>query len=241
MTEMSSRPIRQRTFARQATEPGRPVDGFLWVNTQGGNLGNNTERYYWNSDTDSWELESAVGPDTPLYAVSGSTWRDTANSTANQYDGAAWQPMGVTDHANLTGVTAAQHHAPVTTDAENATRLGQAHGTSGTHATFDVTNWNFQAAVIRAQDNSSGTNTNKARTHLELVYGDATTRQFSAVETYDGADGTTTTVSVADLDDKSYILSGIDTINLKWNNDSNPDDANATVDHEWSFKGWEQI
>lgn len=110
MTEMSSRPIRQRTFARQTAEPGSPADGFLWINPAGGANGNNSERYYWNADTDVWELDSAVGPDSPLHPVSGATWRDTAAAESKQYDGAAWVLMGVTDHTGLTGVTASNHH-----------------------------------------------------------------------------------------------------------------------------------
>lgn len=107
-------PINPRAFSRQTSEPSNVIDGFLWVNPAAGANGGNNERYYWNESDAVWELDSAVGPDTPSYAVSGSIWRDTSVSAAKQYDGVAWQNMGVTDHSNLTNVTASQHHAAPT-------------------------------------------------------------------------------------------------------------------------------
>lgn len=109
---LGSTGISTRFISRQTSEPANPADGFLWINPSGGANGNNTERYTWNKGAGTWELTNAVGPDSPNYATEGALWRDTANSKQKVYDGAAWQNVGVTDHANLSNVTANQHHTP---------------------------------------------------------------------------------------------------------------------------------
>lgn len=109
---LGSTGISTRFISRQTSEPANPVDGFLWINPEGGANGNNTERYIWNKSAGAWELTNSVGPDSPNYATTGALWRDTANGQQKVYDGAAWQNVGVTDHANLTNVQANQHHTP---------------------------------------------------------------------------------------------------------------------------------
>lgn len=155
MTEMTSSPIQQRTVARQTSEPSNPLDGFLWINPEGGDLGNNVERYLYNGGTGSWELLDSTGPDTPLYAAAGASWTDTGNGTVKNYRAGAWQNVGVTDHANLSNVTAAQHHPesfvpaadkaqyPSASDVYDATQASHNHSGSYWHDTginlnFDV-------------------------------------------------------------------------------------------------------
>jgi hypothetical protein len=94
MTGMNSRPINQRYVRRQPTEPGRQLDGMTWINPSGGASGNNSERYTFNGDSDTWELFLAVGPDSPDYAVDGSLWSDTGAGESKVYDASVprWQP-----------------------------------------------------------------------------------------------------------------------------------------------------
>ena len=109
MTGMESRPINARYVRRQPTEPGRKLDGMTWINPEGGQSGNNSERAVWNGDAGQWELLLSVGPDTPLHAVEGSRWSDTGNGESKRYTGAAWEGIGVSDHANLSNVKRQQH------------------------------------------------------------------------------------------------------------------------------------
>lgn len=257
MTEMSSRPIRQRQFARQTTEPQGAADGFLWVNPEGGSAGGNSERYYWNGNADTWELDSSVGPDTPLYPVAGAQWRDTAAAEAKQYDGAAWQPMGVTDHGLLDGLVdddhgqyatdtkvdnhvadSAAHHNPVTVTTGNRERLNQATNTSGTHASFSLPGFHFELAWLRITESVSSTSSNEARTQLEIEYADGVTETLTVSQQYTGSDGSGSSFTEGDLSSSSYITAGISTIRMKWNNQSVPDAG--TVDHYWMFRGWQQ-
>lgn len=106
-----SRSLTQPYILRQTDTPNGPSDGLLWINPSGGANGNNSERYIYDGANSEWELTNSVGPDAPLYAVSGAMWRDTANSKQKVYDGSSWVNVGVTDHANLANVTASQHHS----------------------------------------------------------------------------------------------------------------------------------
>lgn len=108
---LGSTGITTRFISRQTSEPANPVDGFLWINPSGGANGNNTERAIWNKSAGAWELTNSVGPDAPNYASVGALWRDTANGQQKVYDGAAWQNVGVTDHANLSNVQTDSHHS----------------------------------------------------------------------------------------------------------------------------------
>jgi hypothetical protein len=104
MTLGSSSPLSQIMTLRQDNEPGNPVEGMLWVDTSG----NNVERKQWTGS--QWELDVAVGPDTPKHTVEGARWSKTDTDEVLVYDGAAWASIGVTDHANLDNVTEDQHH-----------------------------------------------------------------------------------------------------------------------------------
>lgn len=142
MTEMSSSPIQQRTVARQTAEPANPLDGFLWINPEGGANGNNAERYSWNGT--GWELLDSTGPDTPLHAAAGASWTDTGNGTSKNYRGGAWHEVGVSDHANLSGLANDDHpHYATDTKVDNHTGNTDAHrhmeakrgvGSSGTQS-----------------------------------------------------------------------------------------------------------
>lgn len=143
---------------RQTVEPGNPLDGMMWINPAGGASGNNSERYLWNRSASAWELTSATGPDMPLYPAAGAVWRDTSTGTSKQNaDGtdAGWSNMGVTDHANLSNVTKAQHHPesfvpaadkaqyPNASDVFDGTQVSHNHSGSYWHDTgldlhFDV-------------------------------------------------------------------------------------------------------
>jgi hypothetical protein len=105
-------PINPVRFYRQDSEPPAAPDGATWITESDGAGGDTTSRYIRNGTAGRWELESSVGPSEPTLGVPvpGSTWRDTANANAKQYDGAAFVNLGVTDHANLTNVTSGQHH-----------------------------------------------------------------------------------------------------------------------------------
>lgn len=56
----------------------------------------------------------------PSGAVEGEEWYDTGANAAYVYDGASWIEQTVTDHGNLSGITASDHHVKptpgVTTD-----------------------------------------------------------------------------------------------------------------------------
>lgn len=91
----NSTPITQRYTVRQATEPTRAGPPWTWINPQGGASGNNQERYIYNDDTDAWELDKSVGPDTPSRPASGALWRNTTDGEQLVYDANAWQTIGI--------------------------------------------------------------------------------------------------------------------------------------------------
>lgn len=117
--QSSSRTLYDRASYVQDTPPANPTEGDTWTDTSGNNVEFNQLR------NGVWELITASGPDTPEYPVGGALWRDTTNSQLKNHDGTTWQPAGVDDHSQLTGVTAAQHHtrpaagAGITEDANN--------------------------------------------------------------------------------------------------------------------------
>jgi hypothetical protein len=96
------------TVVRQTQEP-QALDGRIWINPSGGNSGNNTERYIYNRDNNAWELDTAIGPDTPTKEVDGAVWRDTSKDPpkSNVYstDTASWEGVisGNTLSASATG------------------------------------------------------------------------------------------------------------------------------------------
>lgn len=137
---------------RQTSEPTNPEDGTIWINPSGGASGNNTERYTWNADSNAWELTNAVGPDTPLYEVTGSLWRDTNNGGQKVYDG-GWQSIGVTDHANLSGVGPDNHH-PATASESGSVSVGNSSSTQEISVTFG--NAYKEAAIQSAPTYDSG-------------------------------------------------------------------------------------
>lgn len=90
---LQSTPLSERYAFRSPTEPQNPPDGALWISDNGGQSGGNVERYYWDGGSGTWELESSVGPDTPLYPAAGALWRDTSAGTTKTYDGSAWEEL----------------------------------------------------------------------------------------------------------------------------------------------------
>lgn len=154
--------IQERFIVRSTSEPGDPLPGMLWINPEGGASGNNSERYIWNDDAGSWELDSSVGPDTPDYPASGASWRDTANSQSKVYDSGAWVNVSVTDHAqldnlssahdhaNLSNVTANQHHSRPQDSGQNSLDVS-----AGATATVDT---GFNHYVTIATVNSGNVN-----------------------------------------------------------------------------------
>lgn len=103
-------------FFRQDDKPPSAPDGATWVTPVDGAGNDTSSRYNYDAAAERWELDSAVGPSEPSLGVpvAGATWRDTANGTANQYDGAKFVNLGVTNHANLENVTPGQHFHPRT-------------------------------------------------------------------------------------------------------------------------------
>lgn len=57
---------------------------------------------------------------TPSGAVEGEEWYDTGANAAYVYDGASWIEQTVSDHGQLSGVSAADHHAKPTGTATNS-------------------------------------------------------------------------------------------------------------------------
>jgi len=126
MTKMGeSNAITTRYIIRGPDEPGRKVDGMLWIDTSPPS-GNAYTRSFWDQAQERWEIESSVGPNNPAdtihTAVVGSTWTDTSTTpaTAKGYDGSQFASFGVSDHANLTNLSSAHDHA-------NLTNLSSAH------------------------------------------------------------------------------------------------------------------
>jgi len=94
------------TVVRQTQEP-QALDGRIWINPSGGDSGNNTERYIYNSGTTAWELDTSIGPDNPTKAIDGSLWQDTSvnPTTTRVYDegGSSWEKLGLDPgHTNPT-------------------------------------------------------------------------------------------------------------------------------------------
>lgn len=139
----NSIPIQQVMTLRQTNEPGNPVEGMTWVDTSG----NNVERKQWNGS--QWELDVAVGPDDPDHAVEGARWSKTDEATVLVYDGSTWQGIGVTDHANLSNVTANQHHPkqsivlPIVADKETVAN-GNTFPLAGE---FSLSNWSMYSSI----------------------------------------------------------------------------------------------
>lgn len=100
-----SRSLSRRFVFRQATEPARPLDGTIWIDT-GANGGSNTTRSVYDAGDGRWEIDTSTGtadPDTDAahVAVDGSLWNDTSVDPPKTkvYDetGAAWEPLSATD------------------------------------------------------------------------------------------------------------------------------------------------
>jgi hypothetical protein len=91
-------PINPVRFYRQDSAPPAAPDGATWITESDGAANDTTSRYVRNEAVGRWELESAVGPSEPSLGVPvpGSTWRDTANAKAKQYDGSAFVTLGNT-------------------------------------------------------------------------------------------------------------------------------------------------
>lgn len=97
---------------RRTDEPPSAGPPWTWINPEGGDAGNNAERYNYDESTDSWELTYATGPDTPLNPAEGAQWRDTGEGQQKvNTDGtdSGWQSIGVSDHSQLSGVQPQQH------------------------------------------------------------------------------------------------------------------------------------
>lgn len=89
----SSQTIQQRYTVVQDSEPKSGGPPWEWV-SRNPSSGNDFERYLYNEDTGSWELDKAVGPNTPNNPSNGATWRDTTNSQQKVYDN-GWQSIGL--------------------------------------------------------------------------------------------------------------------------------------------------
>lgn len=103
--------LNSRYVFRQDTAPRRE-EGVLWLDTSGGT----TALRQYDSDTDTFDCLTAYGSDEPGGAVEGTLWYDTTAGATKQYTGAAFEEVGVSDHANLQNVNPAQHHARYTDD-----------------------------------------------------------------------------------------------------------------------------
>lgn len=89
---MDSTPITATRFFRQDSKPSSAPDGATWLTNSDGSGDDTTASYVFNAASDTWELESAVGPSEPTDGtpVAGATWRDTSTGTPKQYDGTAY-------------------------------------------------------------------------------------------------------------------------------------------------------
>lgn len=128
-------------FYRQPSEPPDAADGSTWVTDSDGSGNDTASRYVYNAEEARWELESAVGPSEPDSGtpVAGSTWRDTSNGTATQFDGSEFVNLGVTDHSNLQNVTESQHHTRYTdSEASDAAPVQDVLGDTGSALTRTV-------------------------------------------------------------------------------------------------------
>lgn len=111
---MDSTPIAVTRFFRQDSKPTDAPDGARWL-TESDGAGNDTaSSYFYDAPSETWELDSAVGPSEPTAGtpVPGATWRDTANAVAKQYDGTSFTVLGVTSHQDLQEVQDDDHHTP---------------------------------------------------------------------------------------------------------------------------------
>jgi len=109
---MDSTPVAVTRFFRQDSKPTDAPDGARWLTESDGAGDDTASSYFYDAPSETWELDSAVGPSEPTAGtpVPGATWRDTANAVAKQYDGTEFLPLGVNDHADLSNVTDNQHH-----------------------------------------------------------------------------------------------------------------------------------
>lgn len=93
---MESTPITATRFFRQDSKPTSPPDGATWLTNSDGAGDDTTSRYVFDAASGTWDLESAVGPSEPTAGnpVPGSTWRDTSESAAKQYNGTGFVKLG---------------------------------------------------------------------------------------------------------------------------------------------------
>lgn len=155
MTQQSQ-PISKRYVVRQENEPNNPGPPWVWINPTGGQNGNNSERYIYNDDTDSWELDNSSGPDTPLHPSSGALWRDTSAGKQKSYDG-GWNIIGVTDHTNLSGVNPGNHHTRYAdSEAQSAVGITLTQVASGSVSVTRPASWEIDNSDIYIQDDEGG-------------------------------------------------------------------------------------
>ncbi|WP_232703154.1 hypothetical protein [Halobacterium wangiae] len=115
----------------------------------------------WGSGGSGFQGYDYVQTDQPANPEEGQTWYDVDGDAAFVYDGAAWLEMTVTDHGQLSGVTAGAHRSDAnirttvdgqvdadTVDGKHASDLG---GTLG--------NYYFTGSVSFNESGGSASNT----------------------------------------------------------------------------------
>lgn len=135
-----SHTLQTRYTVVQDSEPDSGGPPWEWV-SRNPSSGNDLERYIYNEGTSSWDLDKAVGGNTPNNPSKGATWRDTLNGTQKVYDG-GWVNIGVTDHSNLSNVLSGQHHSQVaseTTDGSDITEYGVSESQQQTVTLVNIT------------------------------------------------------------------------------------------------------
>jgi hypothetical protein len=136
----TSTTITTPTVVRQTKEP-QALDGRIWINPKGGNSSNNTERYIYNADVKAWELDTAIGKDTPTKQIDGSIWQDTSvdPTTTRVYDGgtSSWEKLGLESghinptydsnedgkisHQDLSNINSSNHHSKASGSIDSGT------------------------------------------------------------------------------------------------------------------------
>ncbi len=155
-----------------------------------------------------------VQTDQPQNPQEGETWYDVDGDSAYVYDGAAWVEMTVTDHAQLSNVTASQHHTrPNYTNYEGGNRAG---GNSDFKQSLPVHGICEYLDRVKIDLTSAGTDGKPT-----IWYGDGSSEEVGtyAENTWASCNSSKMVVAISKAGDYSY-LSGIDPVEMPRHNHS---------------------
>lgn len=164
----------------------------------------------------------------PSNPAEGETWYDTGANGAYVWDGAAWIEQTIEDHANLSNVTANQHHRE--SGAENGGYTGSL-GETTVISSYDVSPGVVVSdlyAYVYAPDLGSS---NVARTIVRLHYESGNTRDHVASQAYNGS-GSKNAGSLVASFGKGGFSGKVTKIEFVVDNDD-VSNSSANIDHDW--------